>query len=100
MNLVQTVVVVQPEAHVLRLPCLIAALLEGLTGRGHTDTALHTSLSACIEMDAHDSPVVIKIIEIIVIIWNLATPYIVISNDIVGPYIVGNYDIVLKTTMS
>jgi hypothetical protein len=32
--------------------------------QGHTDTALSTSLSACCESDEHDSPVVIKIIEI------------------------------------
>jgi hypothetical protein len=30
-----------------------------------TDTELHTSLPACFEIDAHDSPVVIKKIELI-----------------------------------
>jgi hypothetical protein len=34
--------------------------------QGHTDTVIiHTSLSACFEMDAHNSPVMINIIELI-----------------------------------
>jgi hypothetical protein len=33
-------------------------------------------------------------------IWNLVTPDIVVSCDIIGPYIVVSYDIEFKTTIS
>jgi hypothetical protein len=33
--------------------------------QGHTNIALHASLSGCFEMDAHDSPIRMKIIQII-----------------------------------
>ncbi len=36
-----------------------------MVSQGHTDTVLHTKLSACVEMDAHNLPVMIKVGEII-----------------------------------
>jgi hypothetical protein len=56
-NFVQTDVVVQ----LMSWPDLqVTQVLQG-----HTDTALQTSLSACFEMDALDSPVMIDQIYIL-----------------------------------